>query len=167
MWQLLVWLSLADFFCQHCQQNMATACLAGAQSNNAAILHPGHLRMSAAYKQPATPTSNWINQLFDQGEAASDLSILACDQQFWRSGHLLRGGGVHDSLKYLWSEVYMYIYPTCFLDEYILWCLSVLGAWECLVYRPTQLFYIWIFICKYLNIYLLIYKSKRHLDIYL
>ena len=109
IWQLLFWLSLADFFCQHCHQNMATACLAGAQSNNAAILHPGHLRMSAAYKQPATPTSNWINQLFDHGEAASDLSILACDQQFWRSGHLMRGGGVHDSLKYLWSEVYMYI----------------------------------------------------------
>ena len=93
IWQQLVWLSLADFFCQHCHQNMATACLAGAQSNNAAILHPGHLRMSAAYKQPATPTSNWINQLFDHGEAASDLSILACDQQFWRSGHLMRGEG--------------------------------------------------------------------------
>ena len=116
IWQLLVWLSLADFFCQHCHQNMATACLAGPQSNNAAILHAGHLRMSAAYKQPATPTSNWINQLFDHGEAASDLSILACDQQFWRSGHLMRGEGGPWQLEIslVWGiHVYILEHKTC------------------------------------------------------
>ena len=138
IWQRLVWISLADFFCQHCHQNMATACLAGAQSNNAAILHPGHLRMSAAYKQPATPTSNWIDQLFDQGEAASDRenmseSFNSCLWSIILEKRACNAGGLHDSSKYLWSEVYMYnVYiPNLLfgLKHFVIFeCLGIVGV---------------------------------------
>ena len=102
-------------------QNMATACLAFLGrffSVNIAIkiwqllvwreLNPimqrSFTRDTSAWAPPTNnrqhqPVIELINYLIRErllliGKICLNLSILACDQQFWRSGHVMRGGSM-------------------------------------------------------------------------